>query len=884
MSLRWFFSLSLFAVLFLVHGRAVAQVNDDVHLVDSLVRVADSLMRITESHTDTPQVKLDSVVAAVSNNTGNSYTVTGTVTDKNTREGVPFATIFFAGSGVGTQADMDGHFSLQFDAPPNDTLSFQALGYGLVNKKFNPANHTASYNIELIRQATEMREFVVYAGEDPALVLLKKIIARKPANNPDRLENYKYEVYNKLEVDLQHMTKKQFERLPIPMLKQFSFIYNNLDSTSEKTPFLPFFLTETLSDYYFQRTPKKTKEFIRASQVKGVKNESIDPFLGAMYQNLNAYDNFIPVFDKSFVSPISVNGAFYYKYKIRDTQEVYGHSIYLVQFSPRRNGENCFFGDFWVADTSFALQRISMEVPKDANINWVTRVSVYQEYAPVNDSLWFTIKDKFTADFVAPYNVKLPGFVGRKTTSYRKIVANDSSITNLVNDKKLKEDVYVADTARQMTEAYWSTARHDTLNKNERGIYAMMDTLNALPAFTRFKKFLKFAFGGIYEAGPLEFGPYYYLYSSNPVEGQRFRLGIGTTPKMFKDVYLSGYGAYGLKDKEFKYYVSGLWLLQRHPRMYVFASYKHDVERTDTYYDNQISADNIFGNISRKSNVPFKLAFADDARVEFYKRYFSGFSHHLTLQHRRFTPYTPLPSQNIFKDQNGNSVNTVVSSEAALRLRYAWKEKFLEGNYYVVSLGSKYPIVEARLVAGLNNVLGSNYNYQKASLSVSDYVKIAPLGSFYFNVFGGKTFGTLPYPLLDIAPGNEFHYYNRYAFNMMNRFEFISDEYAGFNIEHTIGGGIFNYIPYLKKAKLRQFWTAKGIIGSLSEDNRKLNFDKGYTFRTLAGNPYVELGTGVENIFQLFRIDFVWRVTPKPLPTESKERYFGIFGSVRFGF
>ena len=883
----------LFLTLLSAPFCSVAQTSvHEMQLVDSLVRVADSMRKLDAFGLDTALAKSQDTVA-VGNDTlakaaaaplANPYKVSGTVKDHNTGEGVPFAVVTFAGTGVGTPADLEGSFSFTADSVLSDSLQVQALGYGDYYRKFNRNNHDATYEIELTRQSNTMSEFVFHAGEDPALALLKKIIAHKPQNNPDRLANYKYEVYNKLEVDLQHMTKKQFESLPVPMIRQFSFIWNNLDSTSEKTPFLPFFLTETLSDYYFQREPKKTKEFIHASQVKGIKNESVDQFLGAMYQNLNAYDNFIPVFDKSFVSPVSANGAFYYKYKIRDTQEAYGHPIYLVQFTPKRNGENTFFGDFWVADSSFALQRISMEVPKDANINWVTRVSVYQEYAPVSDTCWFPIKDKFTADFVAPYNIKFPGFVGRKTTSYKKIIANDTSVVNVVNDKKYREDVMVADTARNMTNEFWATARHDTLNKNERAIYAMMDTLNALPAFTRFKKIMKFAFTGLVEVGPVEIGPYYYAYSSNPVEGQRFRMGIGTTPKLFKNLYLSGYGAYGLKDERWKYYGSALWLLDRKPRMYLFASYRHDVDRTDTYYDNQIGADNIFGSLFRKSNVPWKLAFVTDARAEFYKSYFSGFSHMLTFQHREYTPYAPLPMVGIFKDQEGHDVDKVVSTEAGVRLRFAYKEKFLEGNYYRVSLGSDYPIVEARFGYGIPNALGSNYQYQKASLSVSDRVKIAPLGSIYYNVFAGKTFGTLPYPLLEVHPGNEFHYYNIYAFNMMNRYEFISDQYAGFNVEHTIGGGIFNYIPYLKKAKLRQFWTAKGIIGSLTDDNKKLNFDKGYTFRTLQGNPYVEIGTGIENIFQLFRIDFVWRVTPKPLPEESKEKYFGIFGSVRFNF
>jgi hypothetical protein len=413
----------------------------------------------------------------------------------------------------------------------------------------------------------------------------------------------------------------------------------------------------------------------------------------------------------------------------------------------------------------------------------------------------------------------------------------------------------------------------------------MVDTLNNLPVFKRFKQTLKFLFGGYVSVGAVDIGPYYNIYSSNQVEGDRFRLGLATNQKLWKDIRLSGYGAYGMRDQRFKHYTDAFFILKRQPRTYIFASYRHDVDRSNNYYDNQVGNDNIFANIGRKAGVPFKLAFVDDARLEFYKEYFSGFSYMGTFQHRVFDPYDPLPSAGIFVDKAGQNHEDVTSTELGLRLRYAYKENFIESHYFRSSLGSIYPIVELRASVGLRDVLNSGYDYKKVSLSISDHVKIAPFGSIYYNVFGGKVFGTLPYPLLEVHPGNEFYYYNRQAFNMMNRYEFISDQYAGFNFEHTIGGGIFNYIPLLKKAKLRQFWTAKGIIGSLNDENKALNLDKGgYTFRTLENNPYIEVGTGIENILQLLRIDFVWRVTPKPLPTEEKSRYFGIFGSVKFNF
>jgi hypothetical protein len=147
-------------------------------------------------------------------------------------------------------------------------------------------------------------------------------------------------------------------------------------------------------------------------------------------------------------------------------------------------------------------------------------------------------------------------------------------------------------------------------------------------------------------------------------------------------------------------------------------------------------------------------------------------------------------------------------------------------------------------------------------------------------IYGGKTFGTLPYTLLDIAPGNEIYYYNKYAFNMMNRWEYVHDKYAGVNIEHNIGNGIFRFFP---KLRFRQFWTAKALWGSLSPANKELNFKQGHTFQTLDGKTYLELGTGIDNIFHLFRVDFVWRVLPSTV-IRVNDKSFGVFGSFRVAF
>ncbi len=810
------------------------------------------------------------------------YTISGKVEDMNTSEGIPFANVYFRLALKGTTADIDGNFSFTIDSLPSDSLFVQAMGYNAVNKYLPAGPHSFKFVIELERAAGSLKEVTVKGVyEDPGVILMRKIIAHKPDNNPDRLNNYSYEAYNRLEADLQRLSRAQFQK--IPLLKSYSFIFDNLDSVSETKPYLPLYLTETLSDFYFSGKPKKQREFIKASMVKGVNNENIVKYLGTLYQNVNIYNNYIPVFDKKFISPISNDGIFYYRYKIKDTQMAYGHRIILVQFYPKRAGESCFTGDFWVADTSYAIQRMSMDVSKLANINWVDRISLYQEYAPV-DGTWFCIKDKFVANFTIYGSNKLPGFIGRKTTTYHKIKVNDTSVARALANPDWKSDVVKADSAKHFSDDWWGGHRPDSLSKNEKAIYKMVDTINNMPITTIYKNTITFIASGVKDIGWLQLGPYYYLYSANPVEGHRVRLSMGTSRKL-ANMHFNGFLAYGDKDNRFKYGATGLWVINRSPRTTIYGYYTHDVNQSTNYYD-QVGSDNIFSTFFRKPGIPWKLAFANDERLQFYKEYFNGFSHRLVLQHRQFTPYAPLPSTTIFVDESDRPSNTVISSEVGLELRYAYKDKYLEGQYKRVRLANKWPVLKLEVTAGLKGVLNSSYKYQKVRFSVTESINIPPLGHLYYNLFAGKYFGTLPYSLLEIHPGNEYYYYNKFAFQMMNNYEFLSDNYVGFNIEHNIGGGIFNRIPVLKKLKLRQFWSAKGVVGTLSDANQKLNLDNSgeHLFRTLKGSPYLEIGTGISNIFHIFRIDFVWRVNPKPISQEAKSKYFGIFGSANFEF
>ncbi len=377
--------------------------------------------------------------------------------------------------------------------------------------------------------------------------------------------------------------------------------------------------------------------------------------------------------------------------------------------------------------------------------------------------------------------------------------------------------------------------------------------------------------------GNFRIGPYYYWISGNHWEGTRFRFDASTNRDFSKHWHFHGYLAYGTQDKALKGKGDVEYEFGRKPWTYVKLSYKRDLDNGQTFYD-PLGSDNSFGYLFRKAGVPYKYQRVNERKFEYYGETNSGFGFGLTAASRQYTPLLNLPGAEFFPVKGGDPLNNF---ETVASVRYAYEERTFSENFERFSVGSDYPIVELKYSHGFKGVLNSSYTYDKVDLTINDYLKISPYGTLYYSLFAGKVLGNsaLPYQMLDLQPGNEWHYYSQQAFNLMNRFEYITDRYAGFNIEHNIGSGLFRFIPLTRKLKWRQLWTAKGLVGDLSDANKQMNFVGDYPFKSLDGKLYLELGTGIDNILKVLRVDFIWRVLPTPLPTAVAQR-FGVF----FGF
>ena len=803
--------------------------------------------------------------------------IKGVVRDGHSDESVPFASVRMLKSGAGKLADSSGTFIYEFYQWPKDTLEITSVGF----QDYKIAIHPAEAKNDTLHLLIPMEAgrynvgVVVVKKFNKGLMMWKRIVKHKPEHDRYRFQNFSYELYNKLELDIKNINKDRLSA--IKLLRPFNFIFNNVD-TSEGIPYLPVYLTEAISDYYYQKSPLKRREEFKATKTLGVNNESAAKMLGGMDQVVNFYSNYIPVFDKQFVSPISDHGDDYYNYKVTDTQYVAGRRLIHFIFTPKRKGENTFEGDCWVHDTTYAIQKMNLRLTKDANINYVDRLSLIQEYSLLNDSTWFLSKDKFVVD-LSPFGKSNVSFIGRKTTTYRNIVVNDTSVVHELAKNKIQEEVILPSQAMNKTEEYWSMSRHEQLNKTEQSVYHMIDTLMTMPRFKHYTNAINFIGTGYLSVGNYLIGPWQNWIYTNSQEGLRLRFDLGTNHHFSEKVIFHGYAAYGFGDQKWKGEIDGMCLFKKHPRMYLYGAYVSDFDYGQNYYD-EISSDNIFALAIRKSGVPIKFIQLKEKRFDFFKEWNPGLSILLSNRSKQYHPVRNLPDASYFTAKGGEALN---SFEASIRVRFAYLEKFLENSFYRTSLGSPLPIVEVTYTKGISGILNSSYDYHSLDASISDYRTIPPFGSIYYNVFAGKTFGTLPYMFLNVAPGNEIYYYNRYAFNMMNRYEYIHDRYTGFNVEHNFGNGLFRFIPLTRKLKFRQFWTAKALWGHLSEANRQLNFVGNYPFQSLNGRTYVELGTGVDNIFKVLRLDFIWR----PLPSSHSEinnQRFGLFGSFRLAF
>ena len=805
-----------------------------------------------------------------------SYSIKGRVLDVDTKEGIPFASVYFAGTTVGIDSDIDGYYELRVNEL-KDTIVATALGY-LPIQKIIGKDSTQQINFLLSPSDLTLAEVVVEAGENPANEIVRNIIKNKQQNNISNLDYYQYESYSKVELDLDNISDRIKNNR---FLKPFKFIFESIDSTSDEEAFLPMYIAEDVSDVYYVKKEGPPKTFRKAQRTSGATNTTAIDRIKDIHDDFSIYDDWILILEKPFISPFANAGLGYYEYYIIDSTYFNGKWSYKLKFKPKRKKELTFYGDFWVADTSFAIQHINMRMSPDVNINFIERILIYQEFEP-NADKWLPTKEKMIVNFFA--TKKAPGIISRQTKTFKDFQFDAESIRD---SYAKKEPRYYRLNDLEREETYWEGARHEPLSKTEEGIYELIDSIQNVPVYKTYTETLEALFTGYVEIGKFEVGPYFSIYSNNIIEGSRLRLGLRTNSKFSKKAELGGYLAYGFRDQEYKFGLDGRWLIQQYPRTLIGGALRRDISLSSENSEDFLEGDLFSGSFRR--DIVQKLIKVEEAKIFYERDWQNDFSNKLIFLHRKLDPYGGLNAAGdgfnyaYLKGSDGaNGVDTTISTtELIFKTRFAHEEDIVDNGLDRSSLGSRFPIIELQYTLGVNGLLGGDYSYHKLGLTYRHYFYINPMGWFSYRLFAGKTFGEVPFLLMNVHPGSESLFMSRSVFNTMNRYEFASDTYASIFLEHHFDGFFFNKMPLLRKLGFRTVASFKAVSGSMTNENLGVNqlnlFDptraNGDTysgFRAPSNGPFMEAGVGIENILKVLRVDALWRLSYLDNPEASR--------------
>ena len=682
------------------------------------------------------------------------------------------------------------------------------------------------------------------------------------------------EKYEKVEFDMNTIDSAFMKN---KVFKGMEFVFKHVD-TSKVTgkTYLPIFINESLSDVYGDNRQKKVKEKLKANKTSGFEgNQQILSFLKDLYSDYSIYNNHLTFFDKSFTSPLSRTGVDVYNYVLRDSAYIDNKKCYNILFYPRRKNELTFKGDFWVNDTTFAIKKINMAVTKSANINWIKDIYIEQEFEVMNDSVFLLTRDYMMSDFALNKKEDSKGIYGKRTTLYRNHEFNKVKPLAFY-----KEEVnFIDNEVYQKSDEYWQENRFEKLNKDEAGVYKMLDTLQTVKKFKQMYSLVSILGSGYVEFKNFDYGPIFSSFGFNEVEGVRLRVGGRTYFGPNDPWRIQAFTAYGSDDQKFKYGLSGKWMVDKKNRIIISVGNRRDIEQigaslttTNDIMGRSFASSALFttGSNGKLTNINLTNLAVEIEPVK-------NLIFQLGISHRTLVSASPTFSLDYFTDLSRTTTQSEVKqSEANIQIEFMPNRRTIGYGVERDVVDNPYSRFFINYSHGFKGVLNSDFKYEKLQLYYKQPFIIGPLGRTNITMELGKTFGTIPLGLMSVIPGNQTYFTIENTFSNLNFYEFISDQYLTLKWDHNFNGRIFSRIPFMRKLNWREIIGIRGVYGSISNANRAINAS-GLAYNA-PENGYWEYSAGIGNIFKVFRIDFSWRGNYLNVPDATKFAIKGAFG------
>ena len=824
--------------------------------------------------------------------------VKGIVRDGVSKEPLQLVSVYVQ-DGKGVTTKEDGTYMYVTNNTLAKSIKFSYVGYKTISKAITP-NHEQTIDVDL--SVSDVKNNVTVKSKrgkysnrnNPAVELIKKVIDNKDKNRVRNYDFVEYEQYEKMELSL---TNKPEKLLKNKLLKNFTFVFDNVDTSKiEGKYLLPVYMTEKLSQKYYRKNPEKQKTYVLGEKQVNygdfIDNNGIKSYLNRLYEDVDIYENNISLLTNQFLSPIADLSPTFYRFYITDTVANDGIKLIRLSFTPKNPTDLLFKGIMYITlDGNYSIQKINMSVSKHANLNWVRDLQIKQDFEKGLDGRYHVISTNTITELALTKNAG-GGIVGERTVSFKNFKMNQPEAESVYAGATDVSAISVENNST--SDSFWIAHRHPQLTDVEAKVYKNIDSLQNLKSYKRFMDIATLVLAGYKQAGPnYEVGPVSAFYSFNPVEGFRLRAGGRTTPNFNKSLYFENYVAYGFKDQKWKYFLSGAYSLNHksvygYPLNYIKLSYQRDTKIPGQELQ-FIQEDNFFLSFKRGNND--KWLYNHIFKAEYVREFAKNLSITTGFKNWKQTPAGSIVYEKQFEG-HVNNIPDVTTSELSAEIRWAPHEQFYQGKVYRIPIINKYPIFKLRYIAGIKGLVNGEYNYHNLNLTVGKRFYLSQLGYTDVALEGGYIFGKVPFPLLTIHRANQTYSYQLNSYNMMNFMEFVSDHYAGVNVDHYFNGFLFNKVPLLKRLKLREVITGKVLYGGVRNENNPALNASTFPFPvdaktglpntyTLGSEPYVEVSAGIANIFKLVRVDVVKRLTYLNNPEVSQ---WGIRTRVKFDF
>ena len=821
--------------------------------------------------------------------------IQGVVTDSLTNDPIPYLSVFYEGKGVGSITDNDGHYKVETRKGWNK-LTFSAVGY--VTKVVNIIpGVTKNLNVRMRPDDIMLDEVVVkpkrekYSRKNnPAVELMKKVIAHKNNNKLSENDYYQYNKYQKITMSLNDVTPEMLEK---GMYKKMPFLKDQIELCEETNKFiLPISVDETASQKIYRKHPKSEKTIIKGMSSTGVNElfatgDMLSTVLKDVFTDVNIYDNDIRLLQYPFISPISSSDAIsFYKFYIMDTTFVDKDKCFHLTFVPNNSQDFGFTGHLYVlADSSYTVKKCTMNLPKKSGVNFVDNMDIIQEFEQLPNGEWVLKTDDMIVEMTLMKIMQ--GFQIRRTTRY-----SDYAFDELPQQlfKRKGAEIKEAD-AMMRGDDFWNQYRPVPLTQTESSMDMLVKRLEQMPGFKYVIFVLKAFIENFVETGTKEhpskvdIGPVNTMISNNYIDGLRLRMSAQTTANLNPHLFFKGYYAYGFKDHRSKYmgeveysFNKKEYLPREFPKNSITFSYQYDVmSPTDKFL--KTDKDNVF--VSFKTSTVDQMSYVRNIALKYENETQFGLKTTVEVKHSTDEPTGGLAY--ITNDDQKTLVPEIQTMEASLAFRYAPGETFVNTKQRRIPVSFDAPVFTLSHTTGFKGVLGGEYNFNLTEVGLYKRFWFSSWGKIDMFVKGGAQWNKVPFPLLIMPAANLSYILQRETFNLINNMEFLNDRYASLDVSWDLNGKIFNRIPLLKKLKWREAIGFKMLYGHLTDKNNPMKHpgdSELFLFPTRDGRPtsfvmapktpYMECSVGIHNIFKILHIDYVRRLNYLDHPDANK--------------